>query len=172
MKYHIIITLFLSLSFSIATAQNKFADAINAAGSELAQAMVSKDYEILADYTYPKIIEMMGGRKRMITIVGSGMERMADQGLRFSKVEIGAPEEIFQAGSEIHCLVPQKTVMTNGSGTATNNSYLLAISNTNGERWYFLDIAQLTNENAKELFPEFNSNLKIPAKTPPIFDFD
>jgi hypothetical protein len=165
-----LILIFLLLTLSLANGQNKHSDKILTAGNGLAKAMISGNFGKIAYYTYPKIVEYMGGEDRMTAAIEDGMKQMERQGIKFSSVTIGEPQEIFQAGDELHCLVPQVIVMINGSGRVTNNSYLLAISNTNGESWYFIDTAQLTNEKAKELFPEFNVELRIPKKTAPIFE--
>lgn len=159
--------LFLLACTNLSLGQNAHEAKILRAGNTLAQAMVAGDYENIADYTYPRITEMMGGESQMVAAVKNLMQQMESQGIRISSLTLGTPGKLFEAGSELHCLVPQKMVMTTPEQTITSDSYLLAISLDQGGRWYFLDTAQLTNANAKTLLPDFNDNLKIPAKTPP-----
>jgi len=166
--------IFLIILFSIiilnVEGQNKYSEKITKSGNEIAIAIKTNDYAKIVDFTYPKKIKLMGGKSEMIAVVKKGMKRMENEGVKFSEILIGEPQEIFQAGIELHCLVPQKIIITNRKGKVTNNSYLLAISRDTGKTWYFLDTSQLTNENATELFPNFNKELKIPEKLKPKFE--
>jgi hypothetical protein len=168
-KINKLIIITLLLINSAINSQNKYSEKIIKSGKVIARAMVEKNYEKIVDLTYPKIIKLVGGKEQMINIIRNGIKQMENQGIKYSSVEIGKPQEIYKAGNEFHCLVPQKITMTNRNGKVINDSYLLAISKNDGENWSFLDTSQLTNENATELFPEFNKNLNIPEKTKPIF---
>jgi hypothetical protein len=111
----------------------------------------------------------MGGKDKMINLISKEMQRIEDQGVVFLELSIGEPEEVYKAGEEIHCLVPQKVILENNDGKIISRSHLLAVSADLGKNWYFVDIAQLTSENVTVLFPKFNSDLKIPVKTEPEF---
>ncbi len=144
--------------------QNQYGDNITKQGNELCKAMVTQDYETLAKYTYPRIVEMMGGKKQMIATVAGGMQQLKSQGIQFKEVSIGEPEKIYTAGKEIHCLVPQ-TIISDVQGTEDKRTtYLLAISKNKGKRWYFVDATNLDNTNVKNLLPEFNDDMKLPKK--------
>jgi hypothetical protein len=55
-------------------------------------------------------------------------------------------------------------------GTLTANSYLLGISQDGGKNWHFVDTAPFEDQTKlKALFPQYNSELKIPEKQRPIF---
>lgn len=167
MKKAIIALLFLSSNLIVS--QNEFAAKIIESSEKMSEAILASDYETLADYTYPAIVEMMGGRTNMIQVIENAIVQMRSEGYDISKINFGAPEKIFDAGDELHCLMPQILEIKTSEGTIINKSYLIAVSLNQGDQWYFLDTADLTNENIYKLFPNFNSNLSIPVKKDPEF---
>jgi len=168
MKKYLILMGFL-LFGGISIAQNAHSESIKRDGNNMITFMLDKDYESLSRFTYPIIIEWMGGKDKMINVISKEMQRIEDQGVVFLELSIGEPEEVYEAGEEIHCLVPQKVILENKDGKIISRSHLLAVSADLGKNWYFVDIAQLTSENVTVLFPKFNSDLKIPVKTEPEF---
>ena len=130
-----------------------------------AAALLKGDYETVIRFTYPKIVEMLGGREKMIDILNSGRAQMEQQGMSIQSVTFGEPSESVAAeGGEIHCLVPQTLFVTVPAGKMKAESWLLAISTDKGANWYFLDTAQMTMDNIKNFIPHYNPELKIPEK--------
>ncbi len=168
MKELLIIVVFLLVGVN-AYAQNDHSENIKRDGNKMINFMIEKDYESLSRFTYPVIVEWMGGKERMINLISKEMQRIEDQGVVFLELSLGEPEKLYTAGKEIHCLVPQKVILENNDGKIISSSHLLAVSVDLGENWYFVDTAQLTSENVTVLFPKFNSDLKIPAKIQPEF---
>ena len=168
MKKRLIITAFLLIG-AFTFAQNDHSENIKRDGNKMINFMIEKDYENLSRFTYPVIIEWMGGKEKMINLISKEMQRIEDQGVVFLELSIGEPEKLYEAGKEIHCLVPQKVILENENGKIISSSHLLAVSVDLGENWYFVDTAQLTSENVTVLFPKFNSNLQIPDKLQPEF---
>ena len=133
--------------------------------------IMKEDYATLAKYTYPKIVELMGGRDNMIAILTKGVEEMKRQGYSFKSVSVALTPLKAKAGKEIHTIVAQTIVMGVPGGTLTSNSYLLSITADEGKTWHFVDTAQMTDmDKIKVVFPNYNPDLKIPKKDPPIFN--
>ncbi|MHA7060248.1 hypothetical protein ACWGOQ_0023705 [Aquimarina sp. M1] len=150
--------------------QNKYNEVIISEANKMISSLKEKDYQTLInDYTYPKLLELSGGNTNMLNQITTQIKRMEDGGARISDVAIGEPKKIFVAGDELHCLVPQKLVLKVPKGKVITNSFLLAISRNNGEKWYFLDTNQLDPVRANQLFPEFNQDLQLPEKRDPTF---
>ena len=168
MKKLVLLPVFLVLGF-ILTAQNNHSEKIKHDGNDMINSLLAKDYEKLSEYTYPVIVEWMGGKNQMINQITTEMDRIEKQGIIFLELSIGEPEEIYTAGNEIHCLVPQKVVLESKDGKIINSSHLLAVSDNSGEHLYFVDTSQITSDNVRHLFPKFNSELKIPSKIEPEF---
>lgn len=137
-----------------------------------AKSLLEDDYESLLKFTYPKVIELVGGRERMISIIKKGKAEMKQQGISFESVTIGEPSGTVKAGDEIHCLIPQTVFMKVPRGKMKNESYLLAVSQDDGNNWFYIDTTNLTMDNVKMVLPNYNSDLKIPVKKEPQFIAD
>lgn len=137
-----------------------------------ASALLQGDYETLIKFTYPKIVEMVGGKESMISLIKKGKIEMNQQGISFDEVTIGDPSNIVKAGDEIHCLVPQKIFMKVPKGKMKTGTHLLAVSKDNGNHWFFIDTVNLTMENIKNVLPNYNTELQLPIKKKPKFIAD
>lgn len=136
---------------------------------ETAKALLNDDYETLIKFTYPKVIKLIGGKEKMISIIKKGKFEMNDQGISFEKVDIGEPGKAVKAGDEIHALIPQTVFMKVPNGRMKSETNLLAISTDNGNNWYFLDTVNLTMETIKNILPNYNTDLILPIKSKPVF---
>jgi len=167
-----VILINLSLLFS-AWSQEIDTNKLKTQATEMAESFMKEDYATLAKYTYPKIVELMGGRDNMIAILTKGVEEMKRQGYSFKSVSVALTPLKAKAGKEIHTIVAQTIVMGVPGGTLTSNSYLLSITADEGKTWHFVDTAQMTDmDKIKVVFPNYNPDLKIPKKDPPIFNKD
>ena len=140
---------------------------IKAQAQETIEAMKNLDHKKMAQKTYPKILEMVGGEEALIKLLENQFNQFKAEGITFTSIEIGDPSATVKAGEELHCLIPQKLVLDTKDQIITTNGYLLGISRDQGKEWYFLDCAQLNNESVKMILPNFNDELKIPEKTLP-----
>jgi hypothetical protein len=134
----------------------------------VAKALLNSDFKTVIAHTYPKAVNIGGGKEKMLQMMSNGINQMKAQGFAFEKITIGQPGKFYKAGSEIHCLVPQQLIMKTSKGRMSANSNLLAVSNDGGKNWSFLDMNQGTINSVKQLFPDFNSNLIIPKPMPPV----
>ncbi|MFB9841858.1 hypothetical protein [Mucilaginibacter ginsenosidivorans] len=133
----------------------------------VADALVKGDYATVVDHTYPKIVTQMGGKEKMMATIKQGMEQMNAQGFSFADAAVGSPGKFYKAGTEIHCLIPQRIALKSPNSRIVNNSYLLAVTKDGGKFWYFIDINRGTYNKIPQLFPNFNKKLVIPEPTQP-----
>ena len=137
---------------------------------EMSSSFIKGDYKNFIKFTYPKVVEMMGGKEKMVTFPEKGIEEMKNEGVSFKSVSVGLTNHKVRAGKEIHTLVSQTIIMAVPGGTVTANSYLLAISGNDGHSWSFVDTAPFNDvTKLKAVLPHYNPELKIPAKQQPIF---
>lgn len=137
-----------------------------------AKALLNDDYETVIRFTYPKVIEMVGGGEKMIAIMKKGKSEMRDKGISFDKVTIGTPSRTVIAGDEIHCLVPQTVYMKVPDGKMKTETQLIAVSQDKGINWFFIDAVNLNKDNIKRVLPNYNFDLMLPAKKQPVFIAD
>ena len=137
-----------------------------------AKALLNDDYETLIRFTHPKVIELVGGRDKMISLIKKGKIEMGQQGISFDKVTIGTPTKTVVAGDEIHCLIPQTIYMKVPKGKMKSETQLLAVSRDKGTSWYFIDTVNLNKDNIKSVLPNYNFDLTLPTKKQPLFIAD
>ncbi|AMR33778.1 hypothetical protein A0256_21235 [Mucilaginibacter sp. PAMC 26640] len=133
----------------------------------VAQAVVSGNYSTVIDYMYPKVIQMSGGKAKLLQMMTTGINQMKTQGVSFINASVGTPGKFYKAGTEIHCLVPEIINMKTPGGTFAVHSNLLAISKDKGKNWTFLDLNKNTIAQIPKLFPNFNKELVIPEPSMP-----
>jgi hypothetical protein len=168
--YKLLILLLVSVCIT-ATAQIDKTK-IKAQADEAAQALLKGDYEIIGKYTYPKIAEQYGGVEKMMQTAKSGRADLEAMGIVLDSVVVGEPTDPVKAGDQLHCLIPQTTVIRKPDGVVTSESYLLAVSVDQGNHWYFISLPNLTAESIKELLLVYNPELVIPEKKPSVFKPD
>ena len=137
-----------------------------------AKALLNDDYETIIKFTYPKVIELVGGRDKMISLIKKGKVEMGQQGITFDKVTIGKPSKTVIAGDEIHCLVPQTVYMKVPNGKMKSETQLIAVTRDKGTNWYFIDAVNLNKENVRRVLPNYNFDLILPTKKQPVFIAD
>ncbi len=161
--------LFALLYFSnFAFSQNQFSEKIKQDCTDMFEAMKNKNYSTILSYTYPKIIEMGGGKEKLLEIMKKSLDQMQKEGFTFENQIIKSPGKIFIAGNELHCIVPKETIMNSPKGKIIATYYLLAISKDSGKKWYYLETHMFNDENLKLILPNFNKELIIPKNTKPV----
>jgi hypothetical protein len=133
----------------------------------VAKALLTSDFKTVIAHTYPKAVEIGGGKVKMLQVMSASINQMKSQGFAFEKITIGEPGKFYKAGTQVHCLVPEQLIMKTSKGRMAASSNLLAVSNDKGKSWSFLDLNRGTMASLKTLFPNFNNNLVIPQPTPP-----
>jgi hypothetical protein len=133
----------------------------------VAKALLNSDFKTVIDHTYPKAVEIGGGKVKMLQMMSTSINQMKAQGFSFEKITIGQPGKFYKAGTQVHCLVPEQLIMKTSRGRMAASSNLLAVSNDQGKSWSFLDLNKGTINSIKTLFPNFNTNLVIPQPVLP-----
>jgi hypothetical protein len=170
MKYHLLAVFTLSCLI----AQNATADPqmerIRQAAQENSTALTKGNYDRLVDLTFPKVVELIGGRKKMIELLRSGTEDMKAHGSELLGAEVAEPKEVITSGKRRFAIVPVTVRVKVPEGTLRSQGFLLAISMDEGKTWTFIDGAGLTKENLAQLIPDVPSQLALPAKEEPILE--
>ena|SRR5215831_6530483 len=105
----------------------------------------------------------------MIAIVQKGISDMAADGYRFKSAAVGAPTQLLAVGGELHAMLPLTQVMTAPGGELHLEGYLLAVSSDRGKTWTFVDAEKLTADNVRQVLPNYDPRLQLPAKKEPRF---
>jgi len=171
MKY--IGTLILFLFFLSAcngqTKSSDFSKTIKEQANIMGQFLLKKDFNSFTKFTHPKIMEMMGGKQKMIEVMERGSKEMKAEGTDFLNVTFGKPSQIITEKNELQCTLPQTIEMKVPNGKLVYNSTLIAISIDKGRNWYFLDTSGKDIQSMKNLIQNLSKELLIPKQQQPTF---
>ncbi len=163
----------LMIAFTLLISNSSFAQtdysSIKAQAEESSRAYLSDDYGKLADYTYPRVIELMGGRERMIAFVKKSTDDMKAEGITFISHEVTAPTKVEIIGKQKFAILPVTLQLKAPGGRIVQNSFMIGISDDGGNRWTFIDGAGVDAEKMKILIPSAAGKLVIPERQQPVF---
>lgn len=141
---------------------------------ENSAALTSGNYARLVDLTYPKLVEMVGGRDKMIEILRRTSEDMKARDSAILGAEVGEPNEVVTVGDKKFAIVPMTVRVRVPDGTLRSKGFLVAVSEDRGKTWTFIDGAGLEPGKEKEklaqVLPDFPPELSLPAREQPVFE--
>ncbi|HET6977410.1 MAG TPA: hypothetical protein VFI24_13860 [Pyrinomonadaceae bacterium] len=137
--------------------------------NQLNDAVLAGDYEKAADLTYPKLIQLIGGRAKYLTVLKDGINEMQSGGFRIISSVSDNPTEIIEVGSDVYAILPTTTKIKVAEGILVGQSFTIGISNDRGEHWTFVDVGKgFSQEQLKTLFPDVADRLRIPEQKRPV----
>ena len=174
--HHTLLTLLvLSVCARLASADSQ-TQRVRAAAAENSAAITSGNYTRLVERTYPKVVEMLGGRDKMIEMVRSGIEDMKAHGNAILGAEVSEPKEVVTVGEKQFAIVPMIVRIQVPGGTLRSKGFLIAVSEDHGKTWKFIDGAGLhkapgtEREALVQVVPDFPARLSLPAWEPPALE--
>ncbi len=126
------------------------------------QAVMAGDAEAILDGTYPGLVQQVGGRDAMRSMVLENLKDLERRGLTVVGTEIVLISDPVQAGEELHAVVSAKRTVEGSEGKQTLDTFMIAVSSDGGAKWTFVDGPPLTAKHIEALFPDFNEALEIP----------
>lgn len=142
-------------------------DLIHKQAEANATALQQGDFETIVRLTYPKVVEMLGGKEKMISVIQAGMEGMQSRGMKITSITTGEPGPVTVSGDKMYSIVPTSMVITAPDAKMSQNSYLLAVSSDKGATWQFLDGTGINPGSIKLVLPDFPADFKLPEKEQP-----
>ena len=138
---------------------------LRAQAEESSRAFMEGNYERLADFTHPKVVELMGGREKMAAAVRKGMAGVKSQGFEtLSYAPAAEPTQVLREGRETYAILPTKLRMrTPGAVIYVSESFMIAVSADDGKNWTFVSGATADAARLKLLMPEVADKLKLPT---------
>lgn len=136
--------------------------------TKMDEALIHQDYKTFASFTYPKIVTLLGGEKKMTEII-----KKSDETSRIISIDLGNPSDIITSGKELQTTVPTKVTITmlepSKKGKLIILSTLIGISENSGKSWYFLDTSGKTIETLRTAIPNLSEKIVVPAMPQPVF---
>jgi len=165
-----LITIIVILSlFNLASCKNSqvenLRDKIKMEAETMSKLLVNKDYKNFVKYIYPHLLEVMGGKEKVINIFNQGLPN----GNTIKSVKVSYPSDTIMINNQIQCTVNEEITMNVKGGKLIVTSTLIGLSNDQGKTWYFLDANSKSQGMLKRGFPELSNRLIIVESSKPIF---
>ncbi len=135
---------------------------------KIGRATLSGDMETVIDLTYPALIDLIGGRKKMVAVMERITEDMKANGLTFSTYDVGEPGNFQSEGGNTFTVVPTKLEITSADTRIVTDNFLLGISPNGGRSWTFIEGGGLKDKKAVEkVLPKLPVGLRLPPVNEP-----
>jgi hypothetical protein len=126
-------------------------------------AVLSGDYAKAADLTYPKLVELIGGRAKYLAALKHRMTKTQSNCFRIISTVADDPTDIIEVGNDVYAIVPTTMKVKVPEGVFVGKWFMIGISNDRGEHWTFADNSSgFKNEQLKNLFPAVADRLRLP----------
>jgi len=127
-----------------------------------------KNYAEYVKFIHPKILELFGGKDKMMSTLQTSMRQMKEQGFEIENVTVGTIKSIIVIPGELQSVVPQIVELKTADAKIISNGYLIGISNDYGKTWHFIDTGGKKLKQVQEIFPTLDSRLVIPTRQQPL----
>jgi hypothetical protein len=129
-------------------------------GKALAAATSAKDFAKIADATYPQALEQLGGREKAIEMMAKAFESPK---FHLKSTTVNTASLLVDTGQRAYCILPETTEIGVPAGTATQQSFILGISDDRGSHWSFIDGAA-GETTIHKLLPDLPDTVKLPPR--------
>lgn len=151
----------LALTFTLNTFSQTENSKLNQQLQEMKKHFLAEDYANFANYTYPKILEMMGGKSQMVSATKQAMDQMKSQGFEVVGLRFKDGSKPLRHDGELQYSLTQVMTMQTPEGKVEADYTLIAISNDEGAHWTFMDTSNKPRATMLKYFPNLHPDIKI-----------
>ena len=134
---------------------------------ELETALASKDYAKVIDLTYQKVVEVGGGREKLLAAMTNEMQTMEAGGVVLLSSTASSPSQFVTDASGIYAVVPVTTKIKATDGIFQTEGSLIGISTDGGQNWTFIDATGKDQTELKKILPNLDK-LNLPPEKAPV----
>jgi hypothetical protein len=137
---------------------------------ELCDAALKDDYTRQVDLTYPKLVELMGGRAKYLVFLQQMMKELQSEDFKLFLITVDDPKQILDVAGQRYAVVPTTMQFKVKEGILIGRAYMIGVSNDGGKNWTFVDSGNMGEgpKLLKILFPAAADKLEIPKAEPPV----
>ena len=135
---------------------------------EMNDAFARKDYGRFADLTYPKVIELAGGRDQMLKGITQQLKEMEAEGVVPLSSTTGSPTQFLHDSGSIYAVLPMTVKAKAKDGIFQSEGSMIGVSSDGGTNWTFIDSSGKDHRELKTLLPNVVDRLNLPAEKPPV----
>jgi hypothetical protein len=162
-------TVFISILFACLSFAQSQQMIIKNQASDMVKALLRKDFTTFTKYMHPKVIDMAGGKEKLLKRMDTANTLVTEFGAKITKVVIGNPGKIVKFKNELQTTLPETTDLQTPLGNVTIETTLIAISTDAGKTWYFIDTSVYNINQIKKTLPDLSPELVIPPQKEPKF---
>lgn len=135
---------------------------------EVSDALARKDYARFMDLTYGKVIELLGGREKMIATMSQQLKEMEAEGVTLQSSTSGAPTQYVHDAGSIYAVLPMTLKIKARNGIFQAESSMIGVSSDGGANWTFIDASGKDQNELKTLLPNVADRLNLPPEKKPV----
>jgi len=110
----------------------------------------------------------MGGKDSFISICNQTAKKLAEENIKLIKAEIDEPGNIIKIDNRMFCVLQQTIYLLRDNKTYKSTSSLVAVSDNDGEKWYFISATRNDDQPLYYIFPELKGKVNIPESGHPV----
>ncbi len=157
-------TLLPAAAFAQAQLDAEATAQLKAQAEACSRAFIEGDFGKLADYTHPKVVEMAGGREKMVEFVRKDVAEMKSEGFEPLSYVTSEPTQVFKVGEQTYAVVPAKLRLRAKETVYVSETFMVGVSADGGKTWKFVGGASADLATLKLLFPaEAVARLNLPT---------
>jgi hypothetical protein len=137
-------------------------------GNAMAAALLREDYATVAATACSPVLARVGGALALARQIEVGFGVMQQQGRKLLEMQFGMASAIFDGDATRFALVPYRSVVRVREGRLSVDSYYLGVQDKDADAWCFIDIAALTPDSLRQMYPGAPAGLKLPAPATPV----
>lgn len=138
------------------------------AAKELNDAFQRKDFNHFVDLIYPKVIEVAGGRERMLAAMQKELNEMEAEGVTILESTSGTPTEFLHESGNIYAVIPTTMKVKAKDGIFSQEGAMVGISSDGGAHWAFVDASGKDQGELRTVLPNIADKLKLPGEKAPV----
>lgn len=135
---------------------------------EMADALIAGNYEKMADLTYPALVELLGGKAKMVAGLKQEMNEGSVENFRLLSMPADEPKRVVKSYDYLLAVVPVTMRVKMLDGVYAQRISYLGVSQDGGQNWTFVN-GGTDKQILKVLFPLILSaidELELPADAP------
>jgi hypothetical protein len=131
---------------------------LEAQAKEFGNSFIQKDFKRLAELTYPKYIEIVGGTQNLIGVATRTARQFEDNGVELLSWEPTEVTQLFEESGSLYAVVPMTMRTKARNVVAEDYDCLIGVSIDNGVHWTFVSS---TCVRLKDAFPRVADKLVV-----------
>jgi len=142
MKNIVLISVLLLIFASDCQAQTEkinSSDNVKKHAQQMGNFLIAKNYKEYIKFTYPAILEMLGGYDKGLGYITNAFKETEKEGVELKKITFENPSEFIKTETELQCTLSAVFEYNSPVPIKPLKTTTIGISINNGENWYFVD---------------------------------